>query len=172
MKSRARHRDSSRRESPTEPAARKDAARVLYQCRANVISRPAGRPADRAAPRPKSILRNPARSVRHIFTLTRRSCEADHASLLTERGLDFRLGGSVGTAPAHTSYVISTTRLTRIRGEVGARLASTVREKETQIQNVVTRRMFRRGCRVRRFWISLNRAESKTRAQKTAGNHT
>lgn len=46
---------------------------------------------------------------------------------------------SVGTAPVHTCYVISTTRLTRIRGEAGARPAlPTVREKEIQIQSVVT----------------------------------
>lgn len=50
----------------------------------------------------------------------------------------------------------------------------TVREKEIQIQSVVTRRMFRRGCvgAPDRFWISLNQAGEQSahrRARKTGG---
>lgn len=52
---------------------------------------------------------------------------------------------SVGTAPAHTCYVISTTRLTRIRGEAGARGRRAYRERERDSDSE-RRNVTRRAC--------------------------
>lgn len=73
------------------------------------------------------------------------------------------------TVPAHACYVISTTRLTRIRGEAGVRaLAYRERKGDSDFRPSVRARARARFAVVveadGRFWISLNRAESKTRA--------
>lgn len=49
---------------------------------------------------------------------------------------------SVGTAPARTYYVISTTRLTRIRGEAGAAYRERERDSDSERRNVTRRACF------------------------------